>query len=141
MHAPFESVRRAIAMCVALAGLFDCAAQEPAAKPAAPTSHEAPNSASPTPQWEAVETQKDCAKAEAQCGGGVCDAKVKNDCDAPIRCSLEIMATCSTSGGDSTANGSDHATINAHSSGDVGAQATCGGGDVVHTAIQKLSCR
>jgi hypothetical protein len=136
------SLRHAIAAYLAATVLCHCAGQQPAAQaPAGPAEAAPPNAASSSPQWEPVDTEKDCAKAQAKCGGGVCDAKVKNDCDAPVRCSLDVVATCSTSGGDSTANGSEHATINAHSSGEVGAQATCGGGDVVHTAIQKLSCR
>jgi hypothetical protein len=122
-------------------GFCHCAAQRAATQPAPPPADtSAPSATSSEPQWEPVETGKDCASAQAKCGGGVCDAKVKNDCDTAVRCALEIAATCGTSGGGSTANGSDHATIAAHATGDVGAQATCGG-DVVHTEIQKLSCR
>jgi hypothetical protein len=133
--------RQAIAAYAAIAGLCDCGGARPATPPAAAPADTAPSAATSTPQWEAVDTEKDCAKAQAQCGGGVCDAKIKNDCDAPVRCSLDISVTCSTQGGDSTANGSSHATINAHDSSELGAQATCGGGDAVHTAIEKLSCR
>jgi hypothetical protein len=132
----------AVGSCVAIAGPLHCAGQRPAAQPAAiPAETNAPNSASSSPQWAPVETERDCAKAQAQCGGGVCDAKVKNDCDAPIRCALEITVTCSSLGGGSTANGSEHATIGAHDTGDIGAQATCGGGDVLRTEIQKLTCK
>ena len=134
--------RYAIAAVAVVAGLCHCGGARPAAPPAAaPADPSAANAASSTPQWEPVETEKDCAKAQAQCGGAVCDAKINNDCDAPVRCSLDISVTCSTQGGDSTANGSSHATINAHDTSELGAQATCGGGDAIHTAIDKLRCQ
>jgi hypothetical protein len=132
--------RHAIAAYAAIVGLCHCGGVRPAAQPTGAPADTAPSAASSTPQWEAVDTEKDCAKAQAQCGGGVCDAKIKNDCDAPVRCSLDVTVTCSAVGGESIANGSNHATINAHDSSELGAQATCGSGDAVHTAIEKLRC-
>ena len=134
-----NSSRAIVPYAIAIA-LCHCGAQRPAAPPAAAPADNG-NPAPSAPEWEAVETGSSCASAQVQCGGGACDAKVKNDCDAALRCALEIEATCSTSTGESTANGSEHGTIAAHSSSDIGAQATCGGGEVVHTAIHKLSCQ
>jgi hypothetical protein len=135
-------VLHATGFCVAIGGLLCCGGQQAAAPPAAaPAETGTANSASSAPQWAPVDTEKDCAKAQAQCGGGVCDAKVKNDCDAPVRCVLEIAVTCGSLGGASTANGSERATINPHETSDIGAQATCGGGEVLRTEIQKLSCK
>lgn len=134
---------RTLAACALTLGTFsDCGAAQPAAQPpAAPASAVEPAAASSAPSWDPAETGKDCAKAQVQCGGGVCDAKIKNDCDAAVRCELAIAATCSVQGGASTANGGDHATIGAHETGEVGAQATCAGGQVVHTEVEKLSCK
>jgi hypothetical protein len=93
------------------------------------------------PAWEHVDSGKDCAKAEGRCGGGVCNAKVKNDCDAAVRCDLAMSATCDNPQGNSAASGGDHATIAAHESGEIDAQVTCTSGPIVHTEIVKLACK
>jgi hypothetical protein len=110
------------------------AAPPPAPEPAA----EAPSG---PPAAEAVDTGKDCAKAEGQCGGGGCNVTIKNACEASVRCELEVSAQCESQGGTSEAGGKQRDSIGPGASGTIGAQATCSGGRVLHTEVRKLVCK
>jgi hypothetical protein len=61
---------------------------------------------------------------------------IKNDCDQPVHCDLQVSATCSAD----SANGGDRTTIAAHETADLGAQASCSG-PIVHTEVEKLVCK
>ena len=124
---------------VLAASMVACGGAPPPA-PAAPAAPEVP-AVSTTPSTDAVDTGKDCAKAEAKCGGGACNIHVKNGCDTPVRCALEIAVACTVQGGTSEANAADHATIDPHGEGDVGAQAACSGGQVARTSVRTLACK
>jgi len=130
-----EGMTRALALLIALAACGGAATQAPA--PPSPAA--APAEA--LPEFAAIDSGKSCAKAEARCGGGACSVKLKNDCDAPVRCHLSITTTCDTQGGTSAANGEDHATIAAHEAGVLDAQAGCSSGPTVRTEVDKLSCK
>jgi len=108
----------------------------PSASPSPPT-----DSQSALPAEEAADTGSACAGAKASCGGGICNVKIKNACDQPVRCELAITATCDSQTGSMQANGADHGTFAAGGSGELAAQATCSGSRVVHTEIKKLSCK
>jgi hypothetical protein len=111
----------------------------PAAPP--PAAEPAPEAASGPPAAEAVDTGKDCAKAEGQCGGGGCNVTIKNACDASVRCELEVSAQCESQGGTSEAGGKQRDSIAAGATGAIGAQATCSGGRVLHTEVRRLTCK
>jgi hypothetical protein len=114
--------------------------QSAAPAPVAP-SDVAPASLTPTaPVSMPIDTGKDCAKAEVRCGGGDCDAKVKNDCEAAVSCALKITATCETENGGVEAKGAERGSIAAHETGDVGAQAGCPG-RALHTEVETLVCK
>jgi hypothetical protein len=115
-----------------------CGATPPPVAPSAPPSAPAP--ASQTPATEAVASGMDCAVAEARCGGGSCNVKIKNGCDRAVRCELAVTATCETQNGTSQANGQERDSFAAGSTGELGAQATCGG-QVLHTEVTKLTCK
>jgi hypothetical protein len=66
--------------------------------------------------------------------------KVKNGCDTAVHCELAVTATCETQAGASEANGQERDTFAAGSTGELGAQATCGG-RVLHTEVSKLICK
>jgi hypothetical protein len=87
-----------------------------------------------------IDTGKDCAHATGKCGGGTCNVTIKNDCDQPVHCELQVSATCQSQNGTDSANGGDRTTIAAHETGDLGAQASCSG-PVVHTEAEKLVCK
>src|SRR5579863_2883173 len=114
----------------------------PPAPAASPPAAGEPTAEAPSgpPAAEAVDTGKDCAKAEGQCGGGSCNVTIKNGCDASVRCELEVSAQCESQGGTSEAGGKERDTIAAGASGGIGAQASCSGGRVVHTEVRKLVC-
>lgn len=132
----------AFALALALA-LVACGGAAPA--PQAPASSAGPSSppapVADVPESAPVDSGKDCAHATGKCGGGTCALTIKNDCDQPVHCDLQVSATCETQNGTVAADGADRATIAAHESGDLGAQATCAGGPVVHTEVQKLVCK
>jgi hypothetical protein len=92
---------------------------------------------------EPLETGKKCATAEAVCEGGVCKATVKNSCDAPVTCELEMYALCKAS--DETdageARGKGRGTIPGGDSGEIQAGANCEGRAVTMTQADGLSCR
>jgi hypothetical protein len=92
------------------------------------------------PASSAFDSGKDCAHATGKCGGGTCDLTIKNDCDQPVRCELQVSATCQSQSGTVGANGGDKTTIGPHETGDLGAQATCAG-PVVHTEVEKFVCK
>ena len=130
------------AFALTLTGLAACGGEQPApqAPPTPPSAAPPVGTASPPPS-AAIETGKDCAKAEGRCGGGTCDVTVKNDCDQAVRCELQVAATCVTQDGTAAADAGDRATVAAHETGSIAAQATCTGGSVVHTEVGKLTCR
>ncbi len=111
-------------------------APAPSAEPAAP-----PTPVADVPQSARVDSGKDCAHATGKCGGGTCALTIKNDCDQPVHCDLQVAATCETQNGTVAANGGDRTTIAPHESGDLGAQASCSGGPIVHTEVQTLVCK
>ena len=92
---------------------------------------------------ETLETGKDCASAEAVCEGGVCTAKIKNTCKAPVTCQLEMYALCQASDDtdEGEARGKGRGTIAAGESGDIQAGADCEGRAVKLTKADGLSCR
>src|SRR5260370_4310567 len=73
---------RTLATCALALGTFSgCGAAQPAAQPPAPPADAVtPTATSSAPSWDPIETGKDCAKAQVQCGGGGCGPKSKNDC-------------------------------------------------------------
>jgi len=122
--------------------LAACGGTTPAPSAPPPATESPPASTPQIPDWSALESGKACAKAQSRCGGGVCDVRVKNDCDAPVHCDLAISATCQGGeGGGSVASGGDRGTIGAHESGEIDAQASCTSGPIVHTEVQQLLCR
>lgn len=114
------------------------APQGPASSPAPPAP---PVPVADVPQSAPVDSGMDCAHATGKCGGGTCALTIKNDCDQPVHCELQVAATCETQNGTVAANGGDRTTIAPHESGDLGAQASCSGGPIVHTEVQKLACK
>jgi hypothetical protein len=95
--------------------------------------------APPTP--EPIDTGKDCAKATVECGGGVCLAKVKNDCAEPVTCELNILAGCSEAAASGDAHGKDRATIPAKAESEFSAKVDCQGGSVELTKADGMSCK
>jgi len=90
---------------------------------------------------EPLDTGKDCATAEATCDGGLCTAKVKNDCDTAITCELAMYSLCrgSTTGGE--ARGKGRNTIPSKSEGEIEGVANCEGAVVDATIADGLSCK
>jgi hypothetical protein len=129
---------RAFALFLPSLMLAACGGSQPVVRPPAEPE---PLPPSATPQAQAVDSGKECAKAEARCGSGICNVTVKNDCDARVHCELTVTATCDTAGAATEVYGGDRASIDAHASGEVDAQATCSTGQTLHTEVRKLTCR
>ena len=95
----------------------------------------------PPPTPEPIETGKDCAKATVECGGGVCLAKVKNDCADPVTCELNILAGCSEAAASGEARSKGRATIPAKAEGEFSAKGDCQGGSVELTKADGMACK
>lgn len=93
------------------------------------------------PPPEAVETGKDCAKAEAVCEGGVCTATIRNECEEPVTCELEVLAICRGETDTGEARGKARDTIAAGQEYDMQAGADCQDKMVTATTVESLSCR
>ena len=132
--------RQAVLFLFSLA-LAACGGGTPAPQAPSPSAEPAtPVPAAGAPQEGPIDSGKDCAHATGKCGGGTCALTIRNDCDQPVHCELQVSATCQSQNGTDAANGGDRTTIAAHESGDLGAQATRSG-PVVHTEVEKLVCK
>ena len=89
---------------------------------------------------EAMETGKDCAKAEVLCEGGVCTASIKNDCEAPVTCELDILAICQGETDTGEARGKGRDTIAPGVAFNLQAGADCHGDAVLATQVDTLTC-
>ncbi len=127
-------------LALAAAALCACGPAKPPPT-TAPTATAIATEPPPPPTPEAIETGKDCAKATTECGGGVCLAKVDNQCDQPVTCQLDILATCSaaTTSGDARSKG--RATIPAKTKSEFSAKGDCAGGTVELTTAESMSCK
>ena len=143
MRPPTFSSRESLWLgAVALTTLALGACGPSAPKPTtAPTATAAANEPPPKPEVNPIDTGKDCATATTECGGGVCLAKVKNDCDQPVTCELDILAACSgaTVTGDARSKG--RATIPAKTESKFSAQGNCEDGTVDLTTAESMSCK
>lgn len=126
---------------VVFVSLTACGGARPAAQPPPSAQPPAPSAESSPPAAEPVASGMDCVTAQALCGAGVCNVSVKNGCNQPVRCTLEISATCDSPAGMNDATGREHDTFAAGSTGDLATRASCTGGPIVHTEVRTLSCK
>jgi hypothetical protein len=127
---------------MALAALLACACgPSTPAKTTTPTATATAVEPPPPPTPEPIETGKDCAKATTECGGGVCLAKVKNDCAEPVTCELAILAACSGTEITGDARSKERATIPAKTESEFSARGDCQGGRVDLTTAESMSCK
>jgi hypothetical protein len=121
-------------------------AGEPPSAPTAPSATSSPEVAAPPAApapaaKEPVETGKDCAKAVADCGGGVCTVTLKNGCAQAITCDLAVGSTCKARENMLEAAGRKRDTFAAQSEGELVVGAKCTEGDVLSTSVKSLSCK
>jgi hypothetical protein len=133
------------ALLAAGLALLLCTACGAAAKPPPPKPK--PPSNEPEPEDfaemepEPIETGKDCVTAKVECGGGVCVAHVKNDCDDPVTCDLAVMASCKTETTSGEARTKSRATFRAKTEDKMSAEGDCADGDVLLTVADGMSCQ
>ena len=132
-----------LAAPVALALICSCAAP----KPPPPKPKPQPDSMEPEPdeigdiEPEPIETGKDCVTATTECGGGVCIAHVKNDCEQPVTCDFDIMTSCKTGTSTGQAHSSGTETFRAKTEDRMSASGDCAGGEVLFTVAEGMSCK
>jgi hypothetical protein len=134
-----KSQRHAVLM-LAAAWLTACSPPPPEA-PAPPAPEPALEIPDGPPPPEAVETGKDCVKAEAVCEGGVCTATVQNQCEEPVTCELEVLAICRGETDTGDARGKARDTIAAGQEYEMQAGADCQEKEVTATTVELLVCR
>lgn len=93
------------------------------------------------PEPEPVETGQACAKATVLCGGGACELKLKNECDAPLTCDAFMLVRCKAANDFIEASGRGRETFPAKTEGQVTVDANCTMGTIVQTSFSELKCK
>lgn len=127
-----------------LAALGACAA--PAPPPAGPAQPAATETAAPPAKVEeipreAVESGKACAKAESQCGGGVCTVAMDNTCEQAITCSIFVLTICEAETDLVQVKARSREAFAARSKDKVSLTANCESGRIVSTKLQTVECK
>lgn len=94
------------------------------------------------PEWLAIETGRDCAGAEVNCGPGECAAALDNQCSSPVTCDLQIECICRTATGEEgpASATSGQTTILSGNRQPLEAKVICERGDVIATIARTVSC-
>lgn len=89
---------------------------------------------------EPLETGKDCVTAMALCDGGVCTAKVQNNCEVPVTCELDVLVMCrdETTAGEARGKGRD--TFAAGTTAELQAAGNCEGRMIAGTVPDGMRC-
>jgi len=135
---PFTTL---ITCALALGLCSACAAPKPPPPQPKPPSNEPEPEDFEDIEPEPIETGKDCVTAKAECGGGVCVAHVKNDCDDPVTCDLAIMASCRSGTTTGEARTKSRATFRAKTEDKMSAEGDCADGEVLLTVADGMSCK
>ena len=127
-----------VSIAIASSALAACSPPPPkeppkeAPKPA-PTAEEIPK--------EPVDTGKPCAKAEAQCGSGVCAIHMENGCEAAVTCDFVVEMVCQAETDLVTAKARKRETFAAAAKEGVSLAADCAGGRIVSTKVGSAVCK
>lgn len=113
----------------------------PPPPPKKPPSDEPVASDYSEPEPEPIETGKDCVTATTECGGGVCLATIKNDCEDPVTCDLQIMASCQTGTTTGEARTKARGTFRPKAEDQMSAAGDCADGEVLFTVAEQMICR
>jgi len=89
---------------------------------------------------EDIDAGKDCVSAEAVCDLGLCTAKLRNNCEAPVTCALEVLAMCQGTTDAGEARSKSRGTVAAGEEGEISAAADCEDQAVASTIVESLSC-
>lgn len=92
--------------------------------------------------WVQIETGRDCAGAEVNCGPGECAAALDNQCETPVTCDLAIECICRTPTGEEgpAKATSGQMTILSGNREPLEAKVVCERGDVIATLARTVSC-
>jgi len=121
--------------------IFGCSPPPP--PPPAPKTEPPPPAAAAPEEIpkEAVASGKDCAKAEAQCGGGVCSVVIDNTCEQPVTCNLFVVTVCQEQTDLVQVKARTRETFAARKKDTVSITANCQAGRIVSTKLQQLECK
>lgn len=126
-------------------GVLGCSAPPPpeVKEPAAPeaTATARPEVGPEAIPKEAVESGMDCAKAEAQCGGGVCAVTMKNGCDKAVTCDFSILTVCQAETDLVQAKAKRRETFASGAKESVSIAADCAANRIVSTKVSALVCK
>jgi len=131
------------ALTTAILTLPGCGSAAPA--PTKPTPEPSPDlgggDVSDVPLAEPLETGNDCVTAEAECEGGMCTAKLQNDCEVPVTCELNVLVMCRGGTDTGEARGKGRDTFPAGADGELQAAGDCEGRAGAGTIPENMSCR
>lgn len=123
-------------------GMVGCGgAPPPPAPKAEPVAAAAPPAPPEPPSKEPIDTGSECAKAEAQCGGGACLLTVDNACDQAVSCDATMVTTCKSGTSMVEAARRKRETYAAKSQGELSLQGNCPDGEILATAMKSLACK
>lgn len=134
---------RTIGLLAVAAALGGCSSPPPPPDPPpqpSATAAPAPEAPQEIPR-EPVASGKDCVKAEAQCGGGVCALRLENKCEQPVTCALAILTVCEDKHDLIQVKGKARETFASGSTTEISAPAKCTSGAPVSTKVQGLECQ
>ena len=90
---------------------------------------------------EPVDSGMACAKAEAQCGGGVCAVKMDNGCEKAVTCEFSIVMVCQAETDLVQAKAKRRETFAAGAKESVSVAADCAANRIVSTKLAALACK
>ncbi len=121
--------------------LLACNNTPPPTPPETPPAPEPDVEAGMDSDPEPLETNRECANAEAECDSGICKTVVKNGCDSAITCNVVIMALCQSSTTSGESRGKARGTIPAGKSDTLTAIADCEGSSITATMVESFECK
>jgi hypothetical protein len=115
----------------------------PSPPPAATSQAEAPPAptAAEEPPKEPIASGMACAKAEAQCGGGVCAMSMDNTCAQPVTCNLLMITVCQAETDLIQLKARRRATFPAQHKDELSVAASCQSGRTVSSRVESLECK
>lgn len=132
--------RRALFVSLGLAASALVACSPPPPPPVVPKEEPKPDPNAEIPK-EPVDTGKPCAKAESQCGGGVCAIHMENGCEGAVTCDFTVVMVCQAETDLVQAKARKHETFAAGAKEGLSIAADCAGGRIVSTKVESAACK
>jgi hypothetical protein len=93
-------------------------------------------------EWRAMDPGRSCVEARVACAPGNCAARLRNGCEEPVTCELDIQCACEAFTGErGEARSQASTTLASGEGGGMRAHALCAAGEVRATQPTRLRCQ